>query len=120
MNFKIPNFNLICGIYTNRIINGATPRLESPCLLAAGHRVQSLTTGGTFTRGVIVQEMQLLLPKLTDIRDALSSTSEDGVEVPKGSGIHWFVDAVYDAGKGFANEHRVAWIYCVEHPTPLP
>jgi hypothetical protein len=59
--------------------------------------------------------MQLLLPALTDIRYSSLLPSGawvgDCVEAPAGSGRYYAVWAVDDAGKGFANEHRVAILY---------
>jgi len=119
MAFKLPTFNLTCNIYTNRNFS-VSPRLSSLCCLAIGRRVQVPASGGTATRGVVIFDMQLLLPKLTDIRFVLNTTHQDGVEVPAGSGRKYDVEWVEDAGKGFPNEHRVAWIYMTQCPTPLP
>ena len=67
--------------------------------------------------------MFLLLPALTDVRyTGVGGTSDsfyDIVEVPAGSARWYWVLSVDDAGKGFANEHRVAELQAIE-PLPVP
>lgn len=50
----------------------------------------------------------LLLPPLTDIRDASCNGFSDVVEVPSASGRWYVVMYVDDVAKGFANEYRTA------------
>jgi len=63
----------------------------------------------------------LLLPALTDIRGLFSTTLQDVVEVPAGSGCLYNAQDVMDLGKGFSNEHRQAILTPIAPlPTPLP
>lgn len=78
--------------------------------------------------------MYLLLPALTDIRDAACASGyTDIVEVPDGSGRWYSVEYVDDVAKGFTNEYRVAVLskafddgYVSNHfpglkwPSPIP
>lgn len=132
MSFELPNFNLVCNIYT--VTLGANSfRLDSPCNLAMGKRnalfigtivaEDSASNLGGFTG-------QLLLPPGTDIRDQSCGGFADLVEVPAGSGRFYGVSCVDDIGKGFDNEHRFATIlktwgftgnrYGLTDPWPTP
>jgi hypothetical protein len=68
--------------------------------------------------------MTLLLPPGSDIRDGLTSTGYDAVEVPSGSGRYYTVIFVDDVGKGFPNEYRMAFLVKSDvngdWPTPIP
>jgi len=57
--------------------------------------------------------MNLLVPKLVDVRGPQDTVSADLVEVPAGSGRWYVVVAVDDIGKGFSNEHRTASIFAL-------
>ena len=105
MAFVLPTFNLICSIRSST--SPTVERLESPCNLAAGNRVQGT---GPFP-------MTLLLPALTDIRDDwVSVGGSDIVEVPKGTGRFYSAVWVDDCAKGFSNEYRRADIQKVTAP----
>jgi hypothetical protein len=87
---------------------------DVPCNLAWGKRVNtglpiSTTEGGEYSQTLMV----LLVPALTDIRDAagLVGVHPDLVVVPSGSGRWYSVMYVDDLGKGFPNEHRGAVLY---------
>lgn len=117
MGYVLPTFNLLCNIKTCPVPH--VPSVPSPpyrltdqiCQLTYGRRVQVMSTGGTFTPGVPINAMNLLLPKLTDIRGPQDLISQDMVEVPAGTGRWYVVTFVDDIGKGFANEHRTATIF---------
>ncbi len=121
MAFVLPTFNLTALIYDNSLAIPplAAPRLTTPACLAWGRRVQVTSTGGTPAIGVPVITMNLLLPRLTDIRGYQSGPLTDIVEVPSGSGRWYEVTSVDDLGKGFANEHRCALILAVA-PWTMP
>lgn len=120
--FSLPTFNLVCGIWHQPNLPPLPPSLTAPCNLAFSRRVQpgSLGSGGSPV-GIPVS---LLLPAGTDVRAYQCATGQDYVEVPVGSGRIYAVLAVDDAGKGFANEHRVAVIVAVATrgpwPSPIP
>lgn len=120
MSYSLPQFNLTCNIW--RV--GSPPPLNPPalsamCNLAMGRRAQigQLATGSNY--------MALLLPAATDVRDFWSNgVGGDWVEVPAGSGRFYEVVAVDDVGKGFLNEHRVAFLNKTrslgDWPSPIP
>lgn len=113
MSFTLPTFNLNVNIWRHQ---GVSPPVGAPDVtamgnLAAGRRIVSSewTMGDPLVDAFYFHhEDQLLLPKLTDIRGVNSVTGTDAVECPAGSGRFYEVRWVYDAGKGFTNEHRVA------------
>lgn len=126
--FRVPQMPIGVNIFTNATGDyptdtGAPPRLANvPANLAYGLRVNVTTTGGTTLPGIPFQTMNLLLPKLTDIRgpqdstssqDTLTGVTGDYVEAPAGSGRLYVVGFVDDIGKGFPNEHRTATMYAL-------
>jgi hypothetical protein len=126
MPFVVPQFPLECNIFTAHNI-AAPPRLTEECNLAWGHRVAMPAIGATADNSYLgfPGTMTLLLPALTDIRDAFNASSYDSVECPAGSGRYYDVLYVDDIGKGFANEHRGAVIQKIQGgliawPTPIP
>ena len=73
--------------------------------------------------------MQLLLPKLTDVRAGWNGGSPDLVEVPTGTHRFYLVGYVDDVAKGYANEYRIAIVaylsagaaaFGIAAPVPLP
>jgi hypothetical protein len=131
MSFELPAFNLTCEIFTGPYLTRVS-RGTSLCNLAWGKRVAP--PGGQYTGGSGIGQvpMTLLLPAGTDIRDRSCNGQADMVEVPQGSGRWYYVLAVDDIGKGFANEHRGAEIFKaysqvdgtlwagLQWPTPIP
>lgn len=118
MAYRLPDFPISCGIYTPDTPNtpavpSSGPRVVSVCNLAWGRRVNTPSTGGTSTPGILTTSMTILLPALTDIRGPQDSVSFDMVEVPAGSGRWYQVTGVDDIGKGFANEHRAAHLFAL-------
>lgn len=131
MAFTLPTFNLICNIDTVLPGDIHVFRLNSPCNLAMGRRVASeASTAGVLDQSGLVPI--LLLPPLTDIRDASCGGFNDLVECPAGSGRYYIATNVDDVGKGFPNEHRLAtlgkiWGFAgngagltLPWPTPIP
>lgn len=104
--FSIPNFNLLANVWRNNGVGKtwAAPDLVSACNLSPGRRVN--LNLGAFD-GVVVE---LLMPKLVDVRAAWNGVQADVVEVPAGSRRAYFVFAVDDVGKGFSNEYRLVWL----------
>lgn len=102
MSFSTPTFNLAVNIWRSGAAY-ASPTVVTVGNLAYGRRV-SFEGGGTESR------MFLLLPKGTDIRSQFNGGASDIVEVPAGSKRFYSVTNVDDAGKGFSNEHRVAYL----------
>lgn len=122
MAFTVPEMPLTCDIYQGPWLTKVL-RVSSPCNLAVGRRVQDgeLPIGIVF--GMSMPTMSLLLPSGTDIRDySTNDLDYDIVECPQGSGRWYGVLGVDDVGKGFGNEHRLAYlskIYEFLDPTPL-
>lgn len=132
MAFTLPTFNLNCNIFTFSA-GIATFRLASPCNLAMGKRTANYgDISGPSQNYYEGLTPALLLPPLTDIRDASCNGFPDIVEVPAGSGRYYTCFGVDDIGKGFTNEHRVAtlwktwsfaanpWVAAPFWPTPIP
>jgi hypothetical protein len=130
MAFRPPNFNLTCRIWRVGGVGGAyaAPDVTSPCALSPGRRVllaQDPNPGAGSSVGV----MELLLPKLTDIRATWNAVAADVVEVPAGSKRFYTTFHVDDTGKGYLNEYRLALIgylpagatfFALTAPVPLP
>ncbi len=65
--------------------------------------------------------MEVLLPKLTDVRGWNAAAGPDTVEIPGGSLRYYEVVMVDDLGKGFTNEHRFALLLQTNAwPSPIP
>lgn len=119
--FVIPQFPLSCNIWRTPVNPPVgPPAVVSICNLAWGRRTAVPSTGGTYTLGVVLMTMTLLLPAGTDIRgDPDQAMAADLVEVPGGTARYYWVAFVDDIGKGFANEHRAA-ILVQSPPFPVP
>lgn len=131
LGYSIPTFVLPVDIYT-----GPWPtkvyRLSVLGNLGQGRRINPQPIDGISLVDTLSPESQLLLPALTDVRDFSCLSGNDVVEVPAGSGRWYQVMSVDDAGKGFSNEHRIAWICKISDrsnsvdfpglywPTPIP
>jgi hypothetical protein len=122
MSYTLPTFNLSVNIWRYPSYPGV------PTLTAMGNLAYSRRTASDLVGPLPVtptycyaRVMSLLLPRLTDIRDAASEADGDLVEVPAGSGRVYQVTYVDDIGKGFANEHRIALLYKYPlWPAPIP
>jgi hypothetical protein len=120
MSFTLPTFNLTCNVWHNPAVPPGAASISPVCNLAWGKRFHVPTTAGGFGN------TQLLLPPGTDIRclAVQNCVVSDIVEVPAGSGRFYDVFSVDDAGKGFANEFRVAFLLQTKAhgawPIPMP
>jgi len=121
--FVLPTFNVTCNIYTiNFPPPAGPPRLaDVPCQLRAPSANNILIVSSLQANSAMV----VLLPPLTDIRDAFSPpiNNRDWIEVPAGTGRYYTVIYVDDIGKGFPNEHRFAILHkmtAIPWPVPIP
>lgn len=118
MAFTLPTFNLTCNVFTPGVFGA--PRLSSVCNLAQGKR-GLMIFGNNYN-------VQLLCPKLTDVRSELcvGQVQGDWIECPAASGRWYNVTYVDDVGKGFANEYRLVWMvgivgpFGAKWPAPIP
>lgn len=132
MAFIVPAFPLAVNVWHG---GGAftylAPDVATMGNLTPGRRSMLAVTPTSTSIQVI--EMELLLPKLTDVRCNYNLVgSTDTIEVPAGSNRFYRVGAVDDIGKGFANEHRIVWmnyllqgstfsdVGAIPAPVPLP
>lgn len=109
MPYTLPTFNLTC-----RITHGGGATVDTVCNLAFSRRNKfpALTANVGATPMTMIIPVYILLPAGTDIRGAWEAGgNRDIIEVVIGSGRKYTVAQVDDAGKGFANEHRVAICY---------
>lgn len=121
MSFRPPTFNLTCHIWRNTGVGGvyAAPDVISQCNLSPGRRVNRTAQIGGGPGAGTDMYMELLLPKLTDVRAAWNGASEDLVEVPAGTHRFYLVQSVDDVGKGFLNEYRLAVMLYNDGGTPF-
>lgn len=114
MAFRVPNFNLVVNIWRRNGVAGvyALPDVVTAGNLSHGRRVMVSAFAGN-------SPMELLLPKLTDIRAVWNAVVYDVVEVPAGSQRFYQVTHVDDVAKGFANEYRLATIVYEPNGNPL-
>lgn len=127
--FSLPTFNLSCNVWHGQTFTPFATPVGPPdvadleCNLAFGKRVQVLQS---FVPAAGQQQtiMELLLPPLSDVRSPVTDSvggTTDAVECPAGSGRYYLVLGVDDAGKGFANEHRIAVLLAWgPWPSPIP
>lgn len=107
--YTLPQFNLLCDIWTGPWVTKVLRVVDVPCNLAMGKRVTD--NGAEFNwTNPIPGTAKVLLPKGTDVRDCSTSTTSDLLEIPKGTGRWYVVANVDDIGKGFANEHRYCYL----------
>jgi hypothetical protein len=139
MPYVIPAMPLVLNVWHQwdpTSVYAAPDVIKVPCNLSPGKRTflapfDSPFLGDIFNAWVYAFPMEVLLPKLQDIRAPdLNGTLPDCLEIPGGSGRLYFVSYVDDIGKGFANEHRFAIAYraalelefadAVVIPVPIP
>jgi len=118
MAFRLPTFNLLCNIWHSAAfpVAGVPDISDQACQLAWDRTADTVIIVGLNR----IHAMKLRVPKLTDLRGLLSTTNQDTVEVPSGSGRWYQVWIVDDVAKGFTNEYRQGLIFPVQQPTPLP
>lgn len=113
MRFILPTFNLPINIWRSAIsggsLNYAAPDVITICNMTPGRRVM-ISMAVPVVPAAPAFHMEVLLPKLTDIRANWNSQGSDICEIPGGSERFYQVDYVDDIGKGFANEHRLALV----------
>lgn len=109
MAFSVPTFPITCNLWRGPWLTRVfADNLD--CNLANGRRgVQSNFWEPEFFSGA-QNVAQLLLPALSDVRDASNAPEPDVVEVPAFSGRWYIVLGFDDVGKGFPNEYRIAYI----------
>ncbi len=111
MAFTLPNFNLLCDVYTGPWLTKTLRTAGLPCNLAWGRRVNAFPFFDLNAQlSADSPGMIILTPALSDLRSRLTSGADDVIECPAGSGRWYLVIAVDDIGKGFANEHRAAYL----------
>lgn len=130
MPYTLPDFNLSCRIYTYVAPPGPLTviRVVEDCNLQFSRRINSPYPGNYASVQGFSGGMWLLLPPLTDIRPpvcyGIGVPESDLVEVPAASGRYYYVAAVDDVGKGFANEFRCANLAPTAEygnwPVPIP
>ena len=114
MAFRVPTFNLSVNLYRGVPVMG-TPTLTCAANLSPGRRTlltaPIMGTVPTFVNAADWGDvMELLLPKLTDIRGFQNAGLSDVVECPATTFRYYAVLWVDDVGKGFPNEYRLALI----------
>ena len=130
MAYRVPTFNISCQIWRNLGVGGAyvAPDNFTDCALSPGRRTMLLAQP-PFELDEDALTMQLLLPKLTDVRAGWNGGSPDLVEVPTGTHRFYLVGYVDDVAKGYANEYRIAIVaylsagaaaFGIAAPVPLP
>jgi len=114
MAFSLPQFDLLCDIYTGPWLTKVLRVPAHPCNLAWGKRCQVGPQFDAAADQLTGQpQMVLLLPAGTDVRSKIISGQGDIVEVPASSGRWYGVFGVDDLGKGFPNEHRGAYVLAI-------
>lgn len=117
MGYTIPTFNLTCDIWTGPWGTKSLRMAAEPCAMAIGRRAAiALNALGPYTDSA-TSPVLLLFGAGTDVRDSAAYANpgtvemrSDFIEFPIGSGAWYFVLGVWDVGKGWPNEYRVASI----------
>ena len=121
MPYTLPSFNLQIKAYSFGAYFPNPARVGFMGNLTPGRRVSTGIDSGGGDVGIDQMYRFLLVPALTDIRGSFSTAGADQLEVPIGSGRFYLVQDVDDIGKGFPNEHRLAWLILSGlQPVPLP
>ncbi len=117
MAFRIPEFNLLCDIWHSSVYPpvGAPDIAGVACQLAWDALADKPITISTS----VISLMKIRFPAGTDVRGAISSTGQDTIECPSGSGRFYLTRTVDDVAKGFPNEFRQATAQMTHCPTPL-
>ncbi len=125
MGYHVPTFNIQCNIW-HGLPSGTVPS-TIPDIGLQDCQLRWVGRGPAETASVPIDiqttwqpGVTLLVPALTDLRDMLSGTFEDIVEVPAGSGRIYQVKYVDDVAKGFPNEYRMAYLAKTIWPVPAP
>ena len=110
MPYSLPTFNLAVNIWRNAAPPPAPPAVVTFGNLTPGKRTIAFQKPANIAAIDTVFLHFLLLPAHTDIRADVFTGNNDIVEVPAGTGRYYTVSHVEDVGKGFPNEHRMAWV----------
>lgn len=124
MAFRVPTFPLTVAIWrSTSLVTNPPDAVTVGNLVASRPEAEPLPAIGVGTlaqRQVVAaywgRFATILFPKLTDVRPPNSTTDADVVECPAGSKRYYWVTWVDDAGKGFANEHRYAYVVALQTP----
>jgi hypothetical protein len=111
MAYRLPDFNLVVKLWRvpNQVFLAADMTFFGNLAYARRQAFRDFNPNPIgSTTNLDLGGMYLLCPKQTDIRGGCVNYYTDVVEVPSGTGRFYLVRTVDDAGKGFANEHRVA------------
>jgi hypothetical protein len=126
MAYTLPTFNLNVNIWRASHYPAFAPDVVTLGCLALGRRTVlpwpvAVAPFAPVGEAYGAPEW-LLLPAGTDVRMFNGGVAySDWVECPAGSGRIYRVTYVYDAGKGFSNEHRVAgMVPSLPWPVPYP
>lgn len=133
MPYTVPPMPLPCNIWHNfdNVTNlYAAPDVATMTNMAYGRRVTAATVSSSLVRQFPVTDF--LFVAGLDVRPPTNGGFADLIECPAGSTVFYTVIAVADSGKGFANEHRVAFAFMrtndatfadagvVPFPLPIP
>lgn len=115
MAFRTPNFNVPCNVWRN----GDDPTTDPPafstiCNISCGERTNIAMVDMATTFFV-----EILLPKLTDVRGVNTSAGSDTIEAPSDTGRYYLVLFVEDVAKSYDNEYRLV-ISSQVAPRPVP
>jgi hypothetical protein len=118
--FQLPTFNLDMNVWHGYPLSGPWPPTRPADFtfkgqLAEWSRLIIHITGATGSAFI-----QIRAPKGTDLRGQNSTTANDVVEAPAGTGRYYQIVFVDDVGKGFSNEYRLGYAQWANFPTPLP
>ncbi len=121
MAFVLPNFNLTVNIWNPPAGPPGLPSVIVLGNLAYSRRAHIQAPYSPGPAPVPIVPMYLLLPALTDVRDPFNGAALQSIlEIPAGSGRFYESMHVDDAGKGFANEHRICMVKKALGPWPIP
>jgi hypothetical protein len=118
--YRVPTFPLSVNVWRNGNPVANPPDVVTVGNLSPGRRV--MVAAGTLPLNPATTcplYVEVLLPRLTDVRGVNTVAGPDTVEVPAGSLRYYTVLQVDDIGKGFANEHRFA-VLAQQSPWSVP
>ena len=121
MAFRTPTFNILCDIYTFGTWPAGPARIvASPCQWRATGKPTAFDSANFIAFFSTLTE--IVLPAATDVRGPFENpiNNFDLITISAiGPAWAFEVKDVYDIGKGFTNEYRVA-VVCKHAPWPVP